>query len=81
MARSPWETLAAAVTRLSDRMDALPTVREATVAAASPLAVKFDTDTTSTLVHGTLVASPPVGSRVLTLKLRHYVWILGVNYI
>lgn len=75
----PWSILASRLTRLADRVDALPTVREATVAALSPLAVRFDTDQADTLVQGSLVAGPAVGQRVLTLKLRHYVWVLGVK--
>lgn len=77
MTDTPWSTLAAAITRLNDRIDALPSIREATVTAASPLAVTFDTDTTATLAHGTLAAGLVAGDRVLTLKLRHYVWALG----
>ena len=81
MSNTPGSILAAAITRLNDRIDALPTLREATVSLASPLSVRFDTDTSNTQVKGTLVPSPAVGARVLTIKLKHYVWILGVNYI
>lgn len=74
---TPWATLAAAITRLNDRIDALPSVREATVTAVNPPAVRFDTDTADTVIYGTLESTLAVGYRVLTLKLRHYVWILG----
>lgn len=74
---TPWSTLAAGLTRLNDRIDALPSVREATITAISPLAVRFDTDTEDTVVYGTLESTLAVGYRVLTIKLRHYVWILG----
>lgn len=74
---SPWDTVMGAVTRLADRVDGLPTVREARVMTLSPLAVRFDTDDVNTLAHGTLEGSVGVGDRVLTLKLRHYVWVLG----
>lgn len=76
---TPWSTLAAGLTRLSDRLDALPSIREATVSSMSPLAVRFDTDTVDTLIQGSLTASVAVGDRALTLKLRHYVWIVGVK--
>ena len=76
---TPWSTLAAGLTRLSDRIDALPTVREATVASDDPVAVMFDTDTAQTLAQGSLVGGLTVGARVLTLRLRHYVWILGAK--
>ena len=79
MAETPWATLAAAITRLNDRIDALPTVREATVASDDPVAVMFDTDTAQTLAQGSLVGGLTVGARVLTLRLRHYVWILGAK--
>lgn len=79
MSDTPWSVLAAAVTRLGDRIDALPSIREATISTVSPLAVRFDTDTIDTLVQGSLASSVAVGYRVLTLKLRHYIWILGVK--
>lgn len=75
----PWSTLAARITRLGDRIDALPAVREATVTALKPMAVRFDTDQVDTLVYGSLAPRVAVGHRVLTLKLRHYIWILGVK--
>lgn len=74
---TPWAALAAGITRLSDRIDALPSIREATVSSMSPLAVRFDTDTIDTLVQGSIASSVALGDRVLTLKLRHYIWILG----
>lgn len=76
---SPWATLAAAITRLTDRVDMLPTVREATIADDSPLSVLFDTDTVPVNVYGSLAGGLKAGDRVLTLKLRHYVWILGAK--
>lgn len=76
---TPWSTLAAGLTRLSDRLDALPTIREATIVSLVPLAVQFDTDTSNTIVQGSLVSGVTPGYRVLTLKLRHYVWILGIK--
>lgn len=74
---TPWATLASAITRLGDRIDALPSIREATISTVTPLAVRFDTDTSDTLVQGSLASSVALGARVLTLTLRHYVWILG----
>lgn len=79
MTDTPWSTLAAAITRLNDRIDAMPSVREATVASDDPVAVMFDTDTAQTLVQGSLVGGLAVGARVLTLRLRHYVWVLGAK--
>ena len=79
MADTPWGTLAAAITRLTDRVDAMPTVREASVMASNPLAIRFDTDTTDIIPEGSLISSPAVGTRVLTLKLRHFVWVLGAK--
>ena len=76
---TPWSTLAAGLTRLSDRLDALPTIREATIVSLVPLAVQFDTDTSNTIVQGSLASGVTPGYRVLTLKLRHYVWILGIK--
>lgn len=75
----PWSILSAAITRMGDRIDALPTVREASVAATSPLSVRFDTDVVDTLVSGSLSHRLSPGQRVLTLKLRHYVWVLGTK--
>lgn len=74
---TPWDVLSSAITRLGDRIDAQPVVREATVYVANPLAVRFDTDTVNTTVQGSLAGGLGVGERVLTLKLRHYVWVLG----
>lgn len=79
MAGTPWDILAAGLTRLSDRVDAMPTVREASVTASDPLAIRFDTDTADITPAGSLVSAPAVGARVLTLKLRHYVWVLGIK--
>lgn len=74
---TPWDVLASKITRLGDRIDAQPVVREATVYVANPLAVRFDTDTANTTVQGSLAGGLGVGERVLTIKLRHYVWVLG----
>lgn len=74
---TPWEVLSSAITRMGDRIDSLPTMREASVAALSPLSVRFDTDTSTTLVRGTLAGNLLVGDRVLTTKIRHYIWIMG----
>lgn len=76
---NPWDVLARQLTRLGDRIDALPSVREATVTGLSPLEVRFDTDTTGTVVFGTLVSGVRVGDRVLTVRLARYVWVLGVR--
>ena len=73
----PWDTLARAITRLGDRIDALPGIREATVTATAPLEVTFDTDTLGTLVFGSLAHGLQPGNRVLTVRLARYVWILG----
>jgi hypothetical protein len=43
------------------------------------LSVLFDTDTIPTLVYGTLVTGLQAGNRVLTIKLRHYVWVIGMR--
>ena len=74
---TPWEILSGAITRLGDRVDALPTFREATVSQVTPLAVRFDTDTLSTVCQGTLAGGLVLDERVLTMKLRHYVWVVG----
>lgn len=79
MNETPWSVVQASITRLSDRMNALPTIREATVAAAEPLAVLFDTDTEPVFVYGTLVSGLAAGNRVLTVKLRHYIWVVGLR--
>lgn len=76
---TPWSILQGAITRLGDKVAAAPSVREATVAATEPMAVLFDTDSTPTLVQGVLAGGITTGSRVLTLKLSHYVWILGAK--
>jgi len=79
MNESPWSVVQASITRLNDKVSALPSVREATVAAAVPLSVMFDTDTVPTLVYGTLVAGLQPGNRVLTIRLRHYIWVVGLR--
>lgn len=79
MTTTPWEALAAAITRLNDKFGQVPEVREATVMAVGPATVLFDTDTEPTLVHRSLEDTLIIGSRVLTMKLRHYVWILGAS--
>lgn len=76
---TPWEYLAAKITELGDKLSLSPVAREATVSSSAPLAVLFDTDTEETLAYGSLVASLTPGQRVLTLQLRHYVWVLGVK--
>lgn len=76
---TPWEALAGAITRLNDRFDGLPSFREATVSSLSPLSVQFDTDTDGTIVQGTLASGVATGYRVMTMKLRHYVWIIGIK--
>ena len=73
----PWEKRQAQFTRLMDRINALPSIREATVTTASPLRVTFDTDTASTLVYATTTPGLVAGDRVLTVRLRRYVWVLG----
>ena len=75
--RDPWTILRRDITRLSDRVNALPSIREATVTTASPLRVTFDTDTASTIVYATTIAGLAAGDRVLTVRLRRYVWIIG----
>ncbi len=76
---TPWESLSRQLTRLSDSVDMLPSFREAVVSSVSPLAVTFDTDTVPTLVQNTLVGGVTLSSRVLTLRIRHYLWIVGVK--
>ena len=73
----PWTVLQKQITRLSDRINALPSIREATVTTASPLRVTFDTDTASTLVYATTTSGLVAGDRVLTVRLRRYVWVIG----
>lgn len=75
MSTTPWAALTAAIRKLADKVDAMPTVREATL--VSDYAVRFDIDTQDTLLHGNLAKGMPPGTRVLTLTLRHYVWVLG----
>lgn len=75
--QSPWNALTASIKKLADRLDAQPVVREATLMSST--AVRFDIDTVNTLIHGNLAGGAPVGSRVLTLTLRHYIWVLGVK--
>lgn len=65
------------VQKLKDQVDALPSIREATVASSDPLAVRFDTDTVSVQAFASLVGVLAVGERVLTLRLSRYVWVLG----
>lgn len=81
MTRSPVDVALAAVQKLADRVDALPSIREATVAATSPLAVRFDTDTASTVVYATTTAGLAVNDRVLTIRLRRYIWVIGKRII
>lgn len=76
---NPWDWNAKQITRLSDRIDVLPSVREASVTGLSPLTVTFDTDTTGTVVFGTLAAGLREGDRVLTVRLARYVWVLGAR--
>lgn len=77
MATTPWATLTDSIKKLSDRLDAIPVFREAT--AQSATAVRFDTDTVDTTVQGSLVRGILSGDRVLTVKIRHYVWVIGVK--
>ena len=78
MTAKPWDSVAAAISKLSARLDSTPTVREATL--TSPTTVRFDIDDHDTIVRGNLSNRDAlVGSRVLTLTLRHYVWVLGVK--
>ena len=77
MTDTPWSIINARITRLVDRVDALPTFREATVAATSPLSVRFDTDSADTLVFATLVSGLVAGDRVLTLRFGRLPWVLG----
>lgn len=73
----PWEKRQAQFTRLMDRMNGMPAFREATVTSVNPISVKFDTDVTSTVAHSSIADDLAVGSRVLTMQLKHYVWVLG----
>ena len=77
MTDTPWGIINARITRVIDRLDALPTFREATVAATSPLSVRFDTDSFDTLVFATLVSGLAVGDRVLTLRFGRLPWAIG----
>lgn len=74
---SPWDHLTVQLRRLSARVDKMPNVREATM--VSDNAVRFDIDSHDTMIHGSLVANVEPGSRVLTLTLKHYIWVLGVR--
>lgn len=75
MSTTPWAALTVAIRKLADKVDAMPVVREATL--VNDDAVRFDIDTQDTLLHGNLAKGMPPGTRVLTLTLRHYVWVLG----
>ncbi len=74
---SPWTMITTTLRQLSARVDAMPTIREATL--TSQTTVRFDIDAVDTTVHGSLVAGATPGTRVLTLTLKHYVWILGAK--
>lgn len=75
---TPWDALAGAVSKLGDKLDGVASIREATVTSLNPVTVQFDTDTTSVSVTGAL-QNLTVGKRVLTVRLKHYVWVLGVK--
>lgn len=77
--RDPWTVLQERITRLSDRIDAVPSIREASVTGVAPLTVQFDTDDTGIETYGSLARTFVVGDRVLTLRLARYVWVLGVK--
>lgn len=74
---SPWEMVTAEIRKLADRLDGQPTFREATVAQLAPLEVLFDTDTEPTTVARTLAPTLKLGDRVLTMRIRHYLWVIG----
>lgn len=75
--KEPWVVVAGMVRRLKDQVDALPSIREASVTATVPLTVRYDTDTVGTVVYGALSGSLAVGDRVLTVRISRYVWVLG----
>lgn len=75
----PWAPLQRSVAEIKDRLSVLPSIREAFVSSIDPLAVRFDTDSSPTKVYATLSHLLEVGDRVLTIKLRHYVWVLGTK--
>lgn len=77
--RGPWDEFLSELRSIRERMDGFPSIREATVTSVAPLTVQFDTDTTGTVVHGSLSAGLVVGYRVLTLRLARYVWVLGAK--
>lgn len=77
MNQSPWVLVMGKLQALKDRVDALPSIREATVTSSAPLRVRFDTDTAAVDAHASLVAALSSGERVLTLRLARYVWVLG----
>lgn len=71
------KSLVAAITRLTDQVNAFPKFREATVKSLSPVSVRFDTDSFNVRVQGSLTGDLAVDSRVMTMQLRNYIWILG----
>lgn len=74
---SPWVLVMGKLQKLKDQVDGLPSIREATVAGGSPLTVRFDTDTAAMAVYATTTAGLAPGDRVLTIRLRRYIWVIG----
>lgn len=77
MSNSPYDVLNRAMSKLADKVAQMIEVREATVKSSSPLTILFDTDSEPTPAYSSLVHGLQPGDRVLTLKLRLYVWVLG----
>ena len=77
MSKQPWDVIQARITRLQDQVRALPSIREATVIDDDPLTIRFDTDTTGTVPYATTIPSLTTEDRVLAVRLRHYIWVIG----
>lgn len=73
----PWKAVVESMGRLSEKVDETPVFREATLVSQG--VVRFDIDSEDTEVHASLAGSAAVGSRVLTVMVKHYIWVLGVK--
>lgn len=74
---NPWNPVLAKVQKLRDVVDALPSIREATVTSTFPVAVRFDTDEASVDAYASIAPRLSIGDRVLTVRLARYLWVLG----
>ena len=74
---NPWDVLGRRIQTVADRIDALPSIRQATITSVTPLQVTYDTDDDPVDVYGSLASQLAAGDRVLTVRLTRYVWVLG----